>query len=212
MIGRAALLISILFITAGAHAAWYPVFDPSYLQLKPGQTVTVSAHAAWLSGISFHPFTTMTFAAEHPAIAAVSGTLLTSAPAPLQVTGLQPGVTRVRVLERGEGPVSPTSMIIVVAEETLPVSIAIEGVVAPDHTVTLKAISEAEDATFTWYAGRLNGLYSFEAGSGPELDVTLSEGIIYEYWVLVSTPTAAGASGVTIQTVKPPGRRRATRS
>ena len=212
MILRTALLASLLFMTGSAKAAWYPIFQPGYLQLKPGQTVTVSAHAAWLSGISYHPFTTMTFAAEDPSVATVTGTLVTSAATPLQVTALQPGVTRVRVLEHGDGSVMPTSMFIVVAEETLPVAIAIDGVIAPDETVTLRVISNEPEATFRWYAGGLNGLYAFEAGSGRELQLTLSAGIIYEYWVIITTPLGAGAGGITIQAVRPPGRTRATRS
>jgi hypothetical protein len=211
MPARAAYLFPLLFLAVTARALWDPAFQPNYVQVKPGQTVTISASGAWTSGLVFVPFTPMTLVAEHPEIATVTGTLLSSGWAPVQVTGLRPGVTRVRVLERGGGPVPLTSAVIVVAEETLPAAIVVEGVVAPNQTITLRAVTDDPDATFTWFEGRLGGLYATEAGTGRERTVTISrQSGVYEFWVLITSPRGAGASDVTFHVPRPPARRRST--
>jgi hypothetical protein len=207
----AVLGLAALLLAGDAGAAWYPVFTPSYVQVRPGESVTVSVQASWLSGISLFPFSPMTFNAEEPAVATVAGYLPTTQPAPVHITGQHPGVTRVGVVEGGGGSPFPTAAVIVVAERELPVAIAIDGVLANGRPVTLRAVSDEPDATFTWYQGRLNGLYTWKAGTGREFNLVPAFPIIYEYWVLMQSPRGAGAVGITLQVQRPPARRRATR-
>jgi hypothetical protein len=208
---RRRILLLVAFLSASAaHAAWYPVFEPSYIQLRPGETASMRVHAAWLSGVSLVPYTLMNFAAEDPTVATVEGSLPTTSSAPLRVTGHRPGVTRVRVIERGSGPVFSTAPVIVVAEQELQVAIAVSGVLLAGHPITLTAVSDAPDATFNWFSGRLgNSLYTWPVGSGRELSVTPTFATRYEYWVLMTTPTGAGSAGVVIDVVKAASRRRA---
>jgi len=176
-----------------------------YVQVRPGETVTVHVHASWLSGISLVPFVPMTFTTEDLTVATVAGSLPTTARVPIQVTGHRPGVTQVRV---DNGLQYPTMALIVVAERELPVAIGINGIAGVGQTITLSAVSDAPDATFTWYQGRLNGLYTWEAGTGRELTLTLPYTAIYEYWVLMTTPDGAGAAGIVINTTQPQPRRK----
>lgn len=78
----AAVFITALLLAAGADAAWYPVFQPSYIQVRPGETVTANVSGGWLSGIMLVPFVPMTFVSEDPAIATVEGHLPTTETAP----------------------------------------------------------------------------------------------------------------------------------
>jgi hypothetical protein len=200
---------AVLLVAGPAEAGWSPVFTPSYVQVRPGEKVTVSVYASWLSGIWLVPFTPMTFTSEAPAIATVTGYLPTTSAAAVEITGQQPGVTRVGVVERGGGSPFPTAAVIVVAERELPVEIAIDGILFSGHPVTLRAISDEPDATFTWYNGRFNGLYTWLEGTGRELKIVPDYPLVYEYWVLMQSPRGAGAIGITLQVQRPQPRRRA---
>lgn len=185
-------------------------FQPSYIQVRPRETITVDARAGWLSGIMLVPFVPMTFVSEDPSIASAEGFLPTIETAPLSVTGPRPGVTRVRTLGGAGGTqLWGTSAFIVVAERELPVAIAAEGVLAPGNRITLRAISDESDAMFTWFNGRLNGLYVLPAGEGQQFTFVAEGPWIYEHWVLMTSPRGAGATGVTLTITKPPSRRRA---
>lgn len=209
MIRPVAWLVALLTAFA-AEAAWFPVYEPSFIQIRPGQTVTVSVRGAWLSGVSLHPFPPMTLIADDPTIAAIDGHLPTQAPTPVRITGLRPGVTGARIIER-EGPAYLASPIIVVAERELPVAIAIEGVLAPGGSLTLRAISDEAEATFTWYSGRLGSLFNQPIGTGREITFKPPYDGAHEYWVLMTSPRGAGVSGVTIGASAPTVRRRAVR-
>jgi hypothetical protein len=208
---RSAAFLVVLLITCRVEAAWYPVFTPSYIQLRPGETATLSVHGSWLSGIALIPFQPMTFTADDPTIATVDGYLPTTQPAPVHVTALRAGVTRVRLIERGSLPQSPTMAIVVVADQELPVAIEVNGILAAGHTTTLRAITDEPEATFTWYSGKIGGLYTSEVGKGRELDITPQAALIYEYWVLMQSPRGAGATGIALQVQERPTRRRALR-
>lgn len=206
----AATFILALFLAPAAHAAWYPVFQPSYIQVRPGETITVNVSGGWLSGIMLVPFVPMTFVSEDPSIASAEGFLPTNETAALSVTGLRPGVTRVRTLSGASGTqLWGTSALIVVAERELPVAIAAEGILAPGNRITLRAISDEPDATFAWFHGRLNGLYVWPAGEGSEFSFVAGGPWIYEHWVVMTSQRGAGATGVTLTITKPPSRRRA---
>jgi hypothetical protein len=203
--------LTVLLLACSAQAAWYPVFTPSYVQLRPGETATLSVYGSWLSGISLIPFQPMTFDADDPTIATVEGYLPTTQPAVVHVTAHRAGVTRARVVERGSAPPFPTTPIIVVAEEELPVAIDVNGVLTAGQTITLKAVSDEPDATFTWYWGKVGGLFTWEVGHGRELNVVPTAPLVYEYWVLMTSARGAGAIGVALQVHPPPTRRRALR-
>lgn len=206
------LLVSVL-IAPMAHAVWLPVFSPSYIQVRPGETSAVRASRVQV-GISLGPLVfPVTFASEDPTIATVEGSLTTEISTNVRIAGHQPGVTRVRVIESGSGPLLPTSPFIVVAEQELSVTIGIEGVLRPGREITLKAITDEPDATFTWYRGILNGgLYpSYEAGTGSELTFVPAFASTFQYWVLMQTPKGAGAAGITVEVSRQPPRRRAAR-
>src|SRR5262245_16451014 len=121
------LVVSALILPA-AEAVWLPVFTPSYIQLRPGETVSVRADRVQ-EGISLGPLVyPVTFATQDPAIATAEGSLTNDVSTMVRVTGLQPGVTRIRIIESGNGPLFPTSPFVVVAEQELSVVIAMEGV------------------------------------------------------------------------------------
>jgi hypothetical protein len=198
-------------VASGADAAWYPVFTPSYIQLRPGATATLDVHGAWLSGIALLPFQPMTFTAEDPTVATIEGSLPTTHMAQVRITARSPGVTRVSVVERFTGGLFPTSAVIVVADRELPVSIRVDGDLTAGKPITLHAVSDEPDATFTWYEGRLGGLFAWPTSTGREFSFEPAAGVVYEYWVLMTAPGGAGASGVTVAITKPPARRRSVR-
>jgi hypothetical protein len=204
------LVMSVL-VTPMAHAVWLPGFKPSYIQLRPGETVTVRADRVQ-HGISVGPLVVpTTFASQDPTIATVEGSLTTETSTDVRITALQPGLTRVRIIESGNGPLFPTSPFIVVAEQELSVAIGIDGGLYPWQPITLKAITDEPDATFTWYRGPLDSwLYaSYEAGTGPELTFVSPYIGGFDYWVLMQTPQGAGAAGITVKVTEPPRRRAA---
>lgn len=202
-------LIALLFATS-AQALWAPLYRPSYIQLRPGQTVTVTVSGAWISGISLYPFPEMTLRADDPSIAVVDGVLATAAATQVRVTGVRPGITGAHWIQWGSE-YRAVSPLIVVAEEELPVAVAVEGVLALGKPVTLRALSDEPGATFTWYSGRLDGVYHSVVGQGREISVTPTYPTRYDYWVLVTAPRGAGASGVSLEVVEPVQRRRAVR-
>ncbi|HEY0140712.1 MAG TPA: hypothetical protein VGF48_07440 [Thermoanaerobaculia bacterium] len=199
-----------LFLTTAAHALWAPLYRPSYIQLRPGQTVTVTVSGAWVSGVSLYPFPHMTLRSDDPTIALVDGVLPTSSPTQVRITAIRPGVTGAHWIQWGSE-YRAVSPMIVVAEEELPVAIAVEGVLALGKTVTLRAVSDEPDATFTWYNGRLDGVYSSAIGTGREITFTPSYPTRYDYWVRITSPRGAGASGISLEVVEPAPRRRAVR-
>jgi hypothetical protein len=205
---RVALLLVTLSVASLAHAAWYPVFERVYIQVRPGETVSVPVQGAWLSGIHWYPFHPMSFAIDDPTIAAVQGSLMTTAKTTVQVTGLRPGVTRAHITGAAGGYRLSTLPVIAVAEEELPIAIGINGVLRTGNTLTLEVISDEPDATFTWFQGSMAGPYTWEVGSGRVWTVELTFSAIYEYWVLVTSPRGAGATGVSLH-VEQSRRRRA---
>ncbi|MGN6182116.1 MAG: hypothetical protein ACTHQM_00500 [Thermoanaerobaculia bacterium] len=208
---RALFVLTLLIAKARADAAYWPVFTPTtFVQLRPGETITLNVYASWLSGISVYPFSPMTFAADDPVVANVSGYLPASWPAvPVRITALQPGMTRVRIVETGI--VFATSPVIVVADNELPLAIEVNGVLAAGNTVTLKAISDAPDATFTWYAGELGGqiTYTWEVAQGREFSFAVDTASEHSYWVFMRSPHGASARSVTLKVRQPLTRRRA---
>ena len=203
-------LVFVFAIAVRADGAWWPVFEPRYVQIRPGETVTINVHAAWLSGVSLVPFMPMTFISADPAVAAVEGFLPTTSAAPLRITGLQPGITRAVVLER-PGPPMPTSAIIVVAAAELPVDISITGVIAKGHPITLTAVSDEPDATFTWFSGSPTGLYTWFAATGREYVFTPEFDAFFDFWVLMTSPRGAGIASAGVNVSPRPARRRAVR-
>jgi hypothetical protein len=205
-------VIALLACASSAHAAWYPVFRPSFVQLRPGETATLTVHGAWLSGISYFPFSPMTFTTTDPAVAVIEGNLPTTHETPVQITAGQPGVARVLVVEYGGRSPFPTTPVIVVAEQELPVAIEAEGAPVVKQEITLRAVSDEPEAEFTWYTGPLNGLYTWMAGTGPELTVVPEAPLVYEYWVLMTSPRGAGTATIALVIhEQPTGRRRAIR-
>lgn len=212
---RRALLVFAftLLVASRAHAAWWPVFSPTtYVQLRPGESITLNVQASWLSGISLVPFLPMTFAAEDASVASVDGYLPATSPeVPVRITAVRPGVTRLRIVESGLA--FSTLPLIVVAEDELPLAIEVSGVLAPGRPVTLKAVSDEPDATFTWYWGSLGGMHTYfwKVGEGREVVVTENLPLQYSYWVLMTSPRGAGAKSVSIQLSEPASKRRAAR-
>src|SRR5262245_28237613 len=147
------LVISLALAPTMAQAVWLPVFRQSYIQLRPGETVSVRADRVQ-EGISLDPLVfPVTFAGQDPTIATVEGELTTSFSTMVTITAHRPGVTRVRILEMGDR-LFPTSPFIVVAEQELPVKIGFNDVFQPGRPFTLRAIADQPDATFIWYHGR----------------------------------------------------------
>jgi hypothetical protein len=112
------------------------------------------------------------------------------------------------MLERGDAPPFLTSPVIVVADQELPVEIKSASVATVGQPVTLRAVSAETDATFTWYWGPIGGLYTWEMGSGSEITVVPVAPLVFEYWVLMTSPRGAGTATIAIE-VRRPGRRRA---
>jgi hypothetical protein len=210
MIARVSILAALLGLASTAQAGWYPVFSNTYVHLKPGQEITLTVQGAWLSGISYYPFTPMTFASQDPAVATVTGSLQTSAPAEVHIVAGAPGTTRIDVLERAYM-TFPTVPVIVVAEEELPVEIEVHGILAPGHTVVLHAATDEPDATFTWYWGALGDLYTWETGTGQDLTFTANWTGVYEYSVVMQSPRGAGAATAAFRVTQLPQRRRSIR-
>lgn len=200
-------VIALLACASSAHAAWYPIFRPSFVQLRPGEQATLTVYAAWLSGISYYPFSRMTFAAQEPAVALVDGALPTTSETLVRVTARQPGMTRVYVVENGGIPAYPTTPIIVVADRELPVDIETDGVLSVKQLITLRAVSDEPEATFTWYWGPINGPYTWEVGRGRELTVVPEVALVYDYWVLMMSPRGAGTASAALAIQEQPRER-----
>jgi len=197
-------------LAPAAQAVWLPVFTPSYIQLRPGETVSVRADRVQ-EGIGLGPLVfPVTFVSGDPTIATVEGSLTYDVSTQVRITAHQPGVTRVRILEAGDRPLFPTAPFIVVAEQELAVEIGVDGVVYQGHEIRLKAIADQPDATFTWYRGRLNGWRwpSYVAGEGRDFTFVPDFTGGFDYWVLMTTPQGAGAAGITVNVLKPPPARR----
>jgi hypothetical protein len=204
---RATFGTLLVLVAWSAKAGWYPVFSPSFVQLRPGESATLIARG-WFSGISLDPFTPMTFVAEDPAVAVIDGFLPTAQPVTVRITARRPGVTRALVLERGDAPPLPTSPVIVVADQGLLVEVRVDGTTAVGQPLRLRATSAEADATFTWYWGPIGGLYTWEIGNGRELTVVPTAPLVYEYWVLMTSPRGAGTASIAVK-VERQGHRRA---
>ena len=207
-----AWILAAMAVAPAAQAVWLPVFTPSFVQLRPGETASIRASRVQF-GISLGPHVfPVTFAAEDPEVAEVEGSLTEDVVTHVRIAGLRPGVTRIRVVESGNGPLIPTAAFIVVAEQVLPVSIAVDGAAQRGHPFALRAITPAPDAQFTWYLGAFNGgMYvSYEVGKGPELTITPQYTGNYEYWVLMTSSSGAGAAATVVKVTESP-RRRAVR-
>ena len=206
----AAFAIVATLVAASANASWLPVFSPNVIQLRPGQSTTITAQGAWF-GWSYVPFMPMTFTAADPAIAAVTGSLPTTKPVSVQITALQPGVTRLGVLQSGGAFILPTSPIIVVADRELAVSVAASDPQIVGQNVTLSAASDDPDATYAWYGGRPNGdLSIWQVGTGPTVTVVPLGLYVHEYWVLATSPRGAAIATIAFHPKPAPRRRRAT--
>lgn len=208
---RPAAWFLFLIVTATtSHAAWSPLYNPSHIRVRPGETVLVTVTAAWTSGVSYFPFSPMTLVSNDPDIATVEGTLLTTQPTQVRITGHRRGRTGAHFVQFGTR-YDRYSPVIVVADETLPVTIAVDGVATVGSTITLRALSDEPDATFFWFQGRLDGGFQQEAGAGPEITFTPRVAGIYEYWVQIASPRGAGAASIRIEVTNSPARRRAVR-
>ena len=206
---RGIALAALLLATSTTHAAWTPIFRPGYVQLRPGETVTIQASGAWTSGVSLYPFTPFTFTSQDPGIATVEGHVPTgTASYDVRITGHTVGITHVRVVDP-PAPADRPWAFIVVAEAELPVHIGIDGILAKDQAITLTAITGDPDATFTWYRGE-QARFEPPAGTGREHTFVPEFPAHFEYWVLATSPRGAGMASVVVkvrETPAPPRRR-----
>lgn len=196
-----------LLVACSAQAAYYAILEPSYVQVRPGETVEVQAYAGWLSGLMFFPFSPMTLTSADASIATVDGFLPTTAKTAVRITGHRPGITRMAVI--GQPGASAFSMI-VVADNELPLAIGVDAkVLAAGQPLTLRAVSDETDAEFTWFSGRLGASNTGPIGTGREITITPQSPFSNAYWVLMTTPTGAGAAGLSLDLASGKPRRRA---
>ena len=207
---RVACATVLALLACSAKAVWYPVFSPSFVQLRPGESSTIVVRGVW-SGIFMEPFRPMTFEADNPNVAIIAGSLPTTLPETLYIRALQPGVTRVRVMDSTGSPAFPTSPIIVVADRTLAVRVETDDPLIVGRSITLRAVSDEPDSQFIWYTGRLADILAWQVGRGPTMTVMPTVAIVHEYWVIMTAPRGAGLAAVALDIKQPtPSRRRAT--
>jgi hypothetical protein len=206
----AALALALGCASTIAQAAWTPIFEPHYVRIRPGETVTVSVFGAWTSGISLYPFVPWTFASGDPAVASVEGFVPNANERfTLRITGHKPGIAHARITDP-PAPVDRNYMVIAVTEREIPVSIGVSGVFRTGRPFTLTAVTSEPEATCTWHWGKLGELA--EVGTGCEITYTPTFTANFEYWVLVEAPDGGiGASSIVIQVVDPLPRRRSVR-
>lgn len=213
MTARIALVAALFAAAVAAQAAHTPFIMPSYVQVRPGETTKAQVSAAWRSGVSWYPFTgTWSFTSEDPSIATIDGVVLSGGGTQydLKITGLQPGITYARVVD-ASGPTEGRWATVVVTENDLPVYIAVNGVVAKGHPVTLTVVTDEPDAAITWYAGAFG--YDIRWGqvaTGRQFTFVPQYNGSFAYWVVVMSPGAAGAAGITVDVHESPVRRRRT--
>ena len=210
---RGLCILATLFLASAARAAWMPFFQPGYVVLRPGEATVVDASAGWASGLWYFPFSTpWMFTSKDPSVATVQGHVLTSSQTwPIRIDAHRVGVTHVLIIDPPIMGVDREYMLIVVAERYEPVSIGVNGVFAPGRTITLSAVTDSPDATFTWYQGRLGQTTWGSVGTGRDLTFVPQFTTRYEYWVSMVSPTGAGASAIAVEVTDPRPRRRATR-
>lgn len=207
---RGLCILATLFVASAAQAAWTPIFQPNYILLRPGEATTVTVFGAWTSGIMLVPFQPWTFTSKDPTVASVEGNVPNAnASYTLRIDAHRVGVTHARIVNPS-APVDRDYMLIVVAERYLPVSIGVNGTFAPGYPITLTAVSDEPDATFTWHWGKL-GEPSWVVGTGREITFVPEFTAHFEYWVSMITPNGAGAASIVVVVRDPLDRRRSVR-
>ena len=201
---RLAGLVFTLLIAVSSHAGYSAFFQPSYIQVHPGEIAVVHVFAGWTSGISYYPFPGMTFDTDDATVATIEGDLPTTQEKLVLIHANQRGHALVRETGR-EWPWAFVS----VADAELPVSIGVNGVLARGETITLTAITDDPDATYTWYWGKLGVPWS-KAGEGKTLTFVPEFTANFEVWVYAESPRAAGAAETTVIVHRP--RHRGVRS
>lgn len=208
MMRRALLALVLLSMATTAAAAWYPVFDPTYVRVEVGETRWVRVRTVW-TGTMIVPWSNWYFGSTHPLVAHIDDVMVSSATKDIAVTGVAPG--EAGLFLHGYALNRPYVAVDVVCGVEPAIANATPEVrTVAGRAVTLRVETPiAHRTAFAWYRGENGDTSRPLAGEGPQLTWAPPTHGKHQVWVRATTPCSTSAAGFVVEALPP--RQRAAR-